>query len=229
MKLTNQDIIEYNKKVLPLVENVEPTYSVICRARNNRIQHGENIDIDMFFTGSGIPSISKLHVEWFSPSVIDASVQGTFTYCVKSGSISLNGIDMIVPLSGEKYVEHNSVGQYGVTTGLNQGFFFPSPDISLQNIGEPFMPQVMGERSHSGYHPCSISLKTMKKAKAGDYKIDITLTYQHQNIVKQASDKVEIHITSWWDRNQWWVLTLGTGIVLASLVLQTVSVFVPLG
>ena len=84
------------------------------------------------------------------------------------------------------------------------------------------MPQIVGERIHEGYHPISISLKTLKKAKSGDYEIDCTLTYKHREIVKQASDKVEFRITNWWDRHQGWIVTSGSIIAFILLVLTVI-------
>ena len=75
----------------------------------------------------------------------------------------------------------------------------------------------------------SISLKTLMEAKSGDYNIDITLTYRYHNIVKQVSDEVEFHITNWWDRNQWWVITAGSIIAFILLVLTFINTLVPTG
>jgi len=197
IKLTKDDIIEYNEKIVPLCKDIEPIYSLVTRARNHNIKGGDNIEIDIYLTGLGIPDANKLVLVWSSPNIIDNSSPGVATYCIREFRKKLNGKDMVVPVTSEELTDHIELGPAGIILYLLKAFFLPVPKSE-----ELVMPQIMAERNSAGYHPMSISLKTLKKAKPGNYKIDITLTYKYRNIVKQASDKVEFHITNWWDRNQ---------------------------
>jgi hypothetical protein len=65
----------------------------------------------------------------------------------------------------------------------------------------------------------------LKKAKSGDYKIDLTLNYKHENILKQATNTVEFRITNWWDRHQWWIITSGSIIAFIVLMLTALNIF----
>ncbi|MBA7618660.1 hypothetical protein ES703_25990 [subsurface metagenome] len=222
-ELTNDDIIEYNLQLLPKVKNIEPTYSIVTRARNYNIKGGDSIEIDIYLTGLGIPAANKLVIVWSSPNIIDASSPGVATYSIQEATKRLNGKNMIAPVAGKEFIDHYKLDPNGVTIHLNKGYFLPVPKYEAIH-----MPQIVGERIHEGYPPISISLKTLRKAKSGDYKIDSTLTYIYHNITKQASDKVEFRITNWWDRNQWWVITLGSIIAFILLVLTVINIWFPI-
>lgn len=223
IKLSAEDIVEYNRELLPKVKDLEPVYSIVVRARNHNIKGGDNIEIDTYLTGLGIPEYNKLVLLWSSPNVIDTSSPGVATYCIQEAK-SLNGRGMIAPLAGSKFVGQHKLDPNGITIHFNEAYFLPVPKYK-----HPNMPQIVGEMVHSGYHPLSISLKTLKKAKSGDYKIDLTLTYKHKNTLKQASSTVEFRITSWWDRNQWWIITSGAVIAFISLILLVINIWLPIG
>lgn len=235
MELTDDNVREYNEKILPALKNKEPLYSVVIRPRNYNVKRGENIEIDIYLTGLGIPDTHKLFFLFSSPNVIDTSRQGMVTSCIKLSKEKLNGKDMEVPVAGEKYIERHDIDSNGLTIRLPDGFFMPEPKFPAPNEKQLLMPDIMaekafmiekevkGEKNFDWYDPISISLKTLSKAKAGDYQINVTLTYAYQNIIKQASDKVEFHVTSWWDRNQCWIITLGLIIAFISLLVLTVT------
>jgi len=212
-KLTKDDIIEYNLQLLPKVKDIEPTYSIITRARNYNIKGGGSIEIDIYLTGSGIPEANKLVLVWSSPNIIDASSPGIAKYIIKEFKTRLNGKDMVVPLTEEEE-QRIELSPHGNIFELPNAFFLPVPKSEDQLI-----PRIMGERIHAGHPPLSISLETLKTAKSGNYKIDIVLTYRYQNIFKQASDKVEFHITNWWDRNQRWVGIAGIVSAITAFIL----------
>jgi len=213
-ELTKDDIIEYNLQMLPKVKDVEPTYSIVTRARNHNIKGGDSIEIDIYLTGLGIPAANKLVLVWSSPSIIDATSPGVSKYTIQEVTKKLNGKDMIAPVAGGEYIDRFKLGPDGITIHLNKGYFLPVPKYE-----EIYMPQIVGERIHEGYPPISISLKTLRKAKSGNYKINIVLTYRYQSIFKQASDKVEFRITNWWDRNQRWVGIAGIVSAIIAFIL----------
>ena len=212
-KLTTDDVTEYNLQVLPKVKDIEPTYSIVTRARNYNIKGGDSIEINIYLTGSGIPEANKLVLVWSSPEIIDASSPGIATTNIIEFRKKVNGKDIVVPLTEEKE-ERTELSPHGIIFELLKAFFLPVPKSE-----ERLIPQVMAERNSAGYPPISISLKTLRKAKSGNYKIDIVLTYRYQNIFKQASDKVEFRITNWWDRNQRWVGIAGIVSAIITFIL----------
>jgi hypothetical protein len=218
--LTNADIIEYNEEVLPALESLEPTYSLVSRVRKRNIKGGESVEIDIYVTGLGIPEDNKLVLIWSSPNVIDVSSPGVATHCIKQATKQLKGKPMIAPIAGSKYATKSELDPNGIMINLNKGYFLPVPKRK-----KPHMPQIVGERVHAGYHPLSISLKTLKKAKSSDYKIDLNLTYRYKNTVKQAANTVEFRITNWWDRHQWWIITSGSIIAFIVLMLTALNIF----
>ena len=222
-KLKPNDIKEYKLQVLPKVKDIEPTYSIVARARNYDIKGGDNIDIDIYLTGSGIPEANKLVLVWSSPEILDASKPGIATTNIIEFRTKVNGEDVIVPLTTEKE-QCIELSPDGNIFELPKTFFSPVPKSE-----ERLIPQIMGERISAGYPPFSISLKTLKKAKTGKYKVDIVLTYMHQKVMKQTSNSVEFRITNWWDRKQGWILTAGAVIAFISLILLVFNIWFPIG
>jgi len=226
MELTDDNVREYNEKILPALKNKEPLYSVVTRPRNYNIKRGDNIEIDIYLTGLGIPGTSKIFILFSSPNIIDTSSPGIATSCIKLSPEKLNGKDTIVPVAGgEECVERHELDPNGITFRQLESFFLPVPKFPVLNEERLLMPEVMAEKQSGGYDPISISLKTLKKAKPGDYEINVTLTYEYQNVIKQASDKVKFHITSWWDRKGWWVVAAGAISAFILLVLTFLNSF----
>jgi len=228
-ELSDKDVIEYNEKILPSVKDREPLYSIATRPRNYSVKRGDNVEIDIYLTGLGIPDEGKIFILFSSPNIIDVASKGVLTSCIQFSPKKLKGKDTITPVSGEKYVERFDLDPNGVTIHLNKGYFLPVPKLPIVSRGQPLMAEVMAEKQFDGYDPISVSLKTLSKAKSGDYKIDIALTYRYKSTLKQASKTVDFRITSWWDRNQWWILTAGAIIALISLILLAINIFLPIG
>ena len=229
MEITDDDIIAYNDKILPLLKDKEPLYSIVARVRNHNIKSGDNVEVDIYLTGLGIPDASKLLFLLSSPNILDTSSPGITMSCIKLSLEKLDNKDMVFPVAGEQYVDRLKLDPNGLTYHLNKSYFLPLPESTVPNEEQLFMPDVMAEKQFAGYDPISASLETLKKAKPGDYEINVTLTYTYQNIVKQASDKVEFHITNWWDRNQGWVTTAGMIIAFILLMLTFLKIWGVIG
>ncbi len=219
-------IIEYNDRTLPALKGKEPQYTVVSRIRSYNINPGENIELDIYFTGAGIPDASKLYLGWLSPNVISPENTGKATWCIQLADIQYENRDFIFPATGGGYCLSHDLAPNGVTITLNKAFFLPSRESPPPEDVETFMPQVVAERSHEGHHPISVILKTRRNAKCGDYRIDIVLTYSYGNAVRQACDKVEYHVTDWWDRNQGWITVAGTVIAFIVLILTAIGTWV---
>ena len=219
-------IIEYNDRTLPALKDKEPQYTVVSRLRRSQIKPGGDIEVDIYFTGAGIPDASKLYLGWLAPDVISAKDTGQATWCIQLSDIQYETRDLMFPATGGGYCLSHELAPNGVTISLNKAFFMPSLESSQPEDDDSYMPQVVAERSHDGHHPFSVSLKTLKNARRGDYRIDIVLTYSRGNTVKQACDKVEYHVTDWWDRNQGWVTAAGTAIAFIVLILTAIGTWV---
>jgi len=213
-KFTDDDIVKYNLEVLPRVQDIEPVYSIVARARSRSIKAGDNIDIEIYLTGLGVPDANKVVLLWSSPNIIDASSPGYSTYCIKDVEKKIKGKDVIFPLAGKGVLTRDELASPGIELLLTKGYFLPTPDMERRG-----MAGIMAERNFEGYPPILISLKTLRKAQSGASSIDVTFTYRHGNTIKQASNRVEFHVTSWWDRNQGWVLTVGAIAAVAAFVL----------
>jgi hypothetical protein len=220
-EFTPDEIVEYNAEILPLVEGLEPAYSIVARARSRRIKGGDDITIDIHLTGIGIPDANKFIFLWSSPNVIDPSKGGDCVWCTKVLDAKIRGKDVTFPLAGEES-SHVELDATGTMLHLHKGFFLPWPILPPPKGKELDLPIIVAERDSKGRCPISISLRTLRTAQPGDYTVDLVLTYRHHSIVKQASEKVEFHITSWWDRNQWWIITAGSVTAFVLLVLTVI-------
>jgi len=231
MELSDEYVIDYNEKLLVTLKAKEPCYSIIARSRKYNISPGNRIEIDIYITGLGIPDNNKLYAVFSSPDVIDNSIMGTLKSCIKLGLDKLKDKDTIFPLSGNKYFETHELDTNGTTIHLNKGYFLPVPksakpvgsEEKLGSEGQDFMEVIMAEKQFDGYDPISLSLPTLKTAKSGDYEIYFTLTYEYQNVIKQASHKTQFHITSWWDRNQAKVVIASAIVAVAAFVLLALT------
>lgn len=220
------EIIEYNDRVLRALKDKEPQYTVVSRLQQSQVNPGGVIELDIYFTGAGIPDAAKLYLGWLAPDVISAKDTGTATWCIQMADIQYEGRDLMFPATGGGYCLSHDLGPNGVTVSLNKAFFMPSRESPPPEDDETYMPQVVAERSHEGHHPVSVTLKTLNNARRGDYRIDIVMTYSRGNSVKQACDKVEYHVTDWWDRNQGWVTAAGTAIAFIVLILTAIGTWV---
>jgi len=222
-EFTQDDMIKYNEEILPLVKDLEPIYSIVARARSHRIRGGDDIKIDIHLTGVGIPDANKFIFLWSSPNVIDPSKEGDCVWCTKVFNKKIGGKDMSFPLTDEESY-HLKLDATGTMLNLHKGFFLPWPILPPPKGTQPDLPIIVAERDSEGRPPISVSLRTLRPAQPGDYTVDLVFTYRHHNIVKQASEKVEFHITSRWDRNQSWIITAGSLIAFILLVLTVINV-----
>jgi len=221
-KFTADEVVKYNAEILPLVQNLEPTYSIVARASSYRIKGGDDIEIDVHLTGIGIPDANKFIFLWSSPNVIDSSQSGDCTYCTVAFKGEIGGQDGTFPLvDAESY--HLKVDATGTMLNLHKGFFLPWPTLLSPKETQPDLPVIVAERDSKGRPPISVSLRTLRTARPGDYTVDLVFTYTYRNIVKQASEKVKFHITSWWDRHEWWIITAGSVIAFILLVLTVIN------
>jgi len=219
---TKEDIVKYNTEILPRVQSLEPAYSIIARARSHRIKGGDDIKIDIHLTGIGIPDVNKFIFLWSSTNIIDSSKEGDCAYGTSVFDGKIGGKDVTFPLAGEAFSVHLKLDATGTMLHLHKGYFLPWPMLPPPKGTQPDLPIIVAERDSQGRCPISISLKTLKTAEPGDYTVDLVFTYKHHNIVKQASDKVDFHITSWWDRNQSWIITAGSVTAFILLILTVI-------
>jgi hypothetical protein len=209
-KISEKDINNYQKEIKDYYQKVEPVYSIIARPLSYAIKGGEDIQISVFLTGLGLPDSNKLVLSWASPRIIDSSSAGNATSCIKTAtSRDKEGRRTFYPLVGDEYIETVELEKNGITIFLNHGYFLLVPGLSAPFEENLSMCSVMAEKVYNNNPPTIICLKTLSNAESGDYEIDVTLTYTYKNVAKQATAKVTIHITSWWDRHQWWILTAG--------------------
>ncbi len=221
-EFSDDDVVQYNLEVLPQQQKLEPCYKVIIRPTRTKIRGGDDIDLGLFLSGVGIPDASKCFIHWESAELVNQEDAGYHTYCIQLATKHINDRDMIFPVSGAKFTEQMACRPKGVLLGLTTAFFLIRPPVRGVHTKEGALHATMAEFTWDDCPPILVHLNSSRKAKAGDYTIDAVLTYVHREVVRQSSDRVVIHVTSRWERNQWWVVIAGSLIAFALLILGVV-------
>ena len=219
----DDDVVAYNREVIPKLQKVEPRYTVVVRTKSTRIRGGDEIDLGLFLTGIGIPDASKCFIHWGASEFINHENVGHQTSSIKLASKNLKGRETLFPVSGGKFIEQLESQPKGVILGLTKAYFLLRPPVHELHSKDGSLYATMGEFTWDECPPISVHLNSLRTAKSGDYIIDVVLTYVYQDVARQSSDKVVIHVTNWWERNQKWVISAGTLIGFALLILAIVS------
>jgi hypothetical protein len=197
-------------------------YSLVARNRTPIVNPGKQLEIEVFISGHGMPEEgNKLFVSWSSPYVIDVEGPGILTACISYATHKVTGKTQ--PVAGKEYTQTWELTSVGIVGNLNKGYFSEVPDRETREFG---IGDVMGEHTWGDEPPLLLTLNMAKDAAPGDYEVAFIFTYSGEHGLLQDCKAVKFHITSWWERNQRWVLPLAivaVGIAFASLVLTAVS------
>jgi hypothetical protein len=170
-------------------------YSLVIRNLTPTINPGNTLEIEVFFSGYGIPSKNKLYVSWSSAKVIDRDTPGT----IEVAGLGPVGID-----------------PNGNITVLPSDIFSISPIIKAPpDYG---IPLIRSETSLSGKYPILLKLNTSKTAPSGNYDITFVFTYGDDQNMYQDYKTTQFHISNFWERKQLWFQITAVLIALASLL-----------
>jgi len=196
-------------------------YSLIIRNRKPNIKSGDTLELEVFLSGYGVPEQHKLIVQWSSPYVIDKDNPGFFTTNIATATDKTGKITGVA--TGKPYVQKMNISPIGTTIVLGQAHFWEKPsDNTMPNNG---LRGILSESEWDNEPPLFFKINTAKNAHSGDYDITFTFTYTNAKYVFQDYKTTPFHITSWWERNQFWIEIAVGAIALASLVITAISSF----
>lgn len=197
-------------------------YSIVTRNRTPEINPGEKVEIEVFLSGHGMPEKNKLFIGWSSPYIIDEKDAGVVTSCIKFFTHKATGKTQ--PVSGKKFLQTHKLNPYGIVINLNKGNFLEIPLQPEDKEASEFeISWVMSENVWDNEPPILLSINTSKDAPPGDYDVTFAFTYGNEQNLLQDYKVVQFHITSWWERNQGWVVIASSIIAFAALVITAIG------
>jgi len=217
----NQQNENLKQESLQAEGKLDAVYSIVTRNRTTRVKPGGQVEIDVFLSGYSFPERNKLYIQLSSPYILKKKNPGVLIFNIAFAVNEKTG--KMQPVSGKKYQQTYPLKQDGATIVLNKGYF---SEIPLQTEGkkasELEVGRVMSESTWDGEAPILLKMNMDKKSPSGDYDVTFTLTYGTEKNLRQDYKTVQFHISSWWERNQGWVATLGVLTALASLIIKAV-------
>ncbi len=139
--------------------------------------------------------------------------------------ISSGRIPFAIKLGGTWY-SYNRLGPIGFPIAIaaaSKWYFSENPKSPpLPPFG---LKQILTESEFGGLPPLLITLNTSKTAHFGDYDVTFAFTYSNGQDLFQDYQTAQFHITSWWERNEWWVSGSGAIVALASLLATSMPEF----
>jgi hypothetical protein len=178
-------------------------YSLVLRNRTPVINPGDSLGIEIFLSGYGVPKKNKLDVKFSSPYVVNIKNPGTLTAGI---SVLLNATtgEIIRPITD--LPKTYKLDEVGADVTLNYGFFLSMPDTKF-NSNE--VDQIVSETEWNGSAPILLTINTSNDAPSGDYDVIFTFTYGDEQLLSQDQKVAHFRITSWWERNEWWITIIG--------------------
>lgn len=111
---------------------------------------------------------------------------------------------------------------------MNKGYFLQTPSRPYKEPSISELNRVMSESVWENEPPILLSINISKDAPSGDNDITFAFTYGDEQNLKQDFKTVPFHITSKWERNQGWVLSVGVAIAFFSLLIIAFIAFLSL-
>lgn len=198
---------------------MKPAYTIIPALKQNRIEAGEPIHIDVYISGYGPITRNKLYIQ--QPELLDDSEPGDMTVSVRDGrleggienlDVEFEGaefieryvesqpVDDVLPFTGERSLVTQALEQPANRTNLVASFFLDDPSSfnELQQLDERrrshWYPGIVAEGHYDGHPPIRLELQTRDDAHAGDYTLKVVFTYGDEDEVYQDVQDVTVHV-----------------------------------
>ena len=158
-------------------------YSVTPIIEDPQLDRGDDLYLDIYFSGNGRIDHNKLHIQFPFADVFE---DGGSEFVQTIGD---NG--------GTNEIKERA-SNVGYTIGLNEAHFqYDESSDSPEEFG-----RIGGERNHGNSPPLLIKLSTKQEARPGNYTIPITFTYQDSNgNISQDYTEASFHVNSWQEEN----------------------------
>ena len=184
---------------------MDPKYKIVANNQTQRINPGDDIIIEVYVSGYGTVDESKLHVQHSHPNIVAENPQ-EITYSIVGSQNS--------PVTGSDHawtVPEEDLSPTGFTVELPASFFVADQDSSLG------LDRVLSEKSHDNKAPIEIILHTQSSCRRTDYNIDMTMTYRHRTQLQQDQKTVRVHVNTFREQYQRWLIIPGLITAIAAL------------
>lgn len=166
----------------------EPEYEVIPVVQDRAVAAGEEVEIDVFFTGAGTVVgnqfdifTSDLQLEADDPGGIEISIAIDDENNIVTGTDATN--DLAIQTDFE-------LSPTGVKFAFSNRFFSPKEETPENELLE----MSVIEDTHDDMAPFSATLKTAGNAHPGDYDITFVFTYWSNDVIKKSRRDARIHV-----------------------------------
>jgi len=177
--------------------------------RTPKISPRDTIEIDLYWSGAGIPDENRLYLN-YNPTIINQNNPGSVRAYVRMAEDHTTG--EVQPVSGEVHKQSKNIDIPGTVVGLVETVFHPDPRIDTDDFARPRV----SEGFHDEHAPVEIRLNT-SDCPPGDYIISIIFTYRSDDLTKQNRQDVNIHVENWTERNRRLLEIIGIIGVVATL------------
>ena len=191
------------------VENVQYTLAPVIRTPS--VNPGDEIRIDVYICGYGLPTENKLTIFNSHPQILpDSPIVGEaklnidglidkesnkIEYLLTSKALEERGFKTTQPLT-----------KYGHTMGIPAAFFVD--DITwgqniqvderadVEEVLKEYIPRTMSETALGGEPPLRLEFATSEAATPGDYELQLVLSYKSDGVIRNSQKEIPIHIKS---------------------------------
>jgi hypothetical protein len=155
---------------------LKASYVLIPKLLTPIIDPGEQIEVEIYLTGSGQVEANKLLIILSSKHLVNTEVPGTIEF---SMGLEIDKATREHHIITGKSLMQSGEGSYrldrtGVTIGVSEAYFH---DISKEHT-PGYLNQIFGEGTFAGVAPFVLKINTRKKVPKGDYTIDMPLPIQ---------------------------------------------------
>jgi hypothetical protein len=174
----------------------EPSYVVVTRVLNPRINKGDTLEIEVYFSGYGHVDRAKLQT-FYAPGVPDPTKSGQIKHVVMDEDLNV-------------FTKDSVLDEVGIWAGLSESYFQPDSSFPSDHMSDPNkcgVVRVRGEMKRPEGAPLTLKINTFRVAPfglfvgsvEGDNELQMTLTYTSGNSTFTYPHTVRFHINSFWE------------------------------
>lgn len=237
---SNDGETDFGDQLLRVAQQHRPSYRVIPVLNTPEISGGDDIVIEIYLSGYGVPEKAKLHVVY---SGIEVSKSASTTM-LTAGASEINSTDE----NGNEVVFRGG-GEATGTENLEKSHLIFIPDLPLfyptdavfgENSTGFTAPPSHSELEYPGDNeadsmisPITLTIPTRSDHTPGDYNIELTLTTtdKHKNVYT-TKETVSVRVQDWVERNNKklraiavFLAIVTTGLAISSFTLDIVDFF----
>lgn len=171
----------------------EPAYILEMQANKNRINHGENLTLDFYFSGVGNVDISKLHISIPRYIVKNNIMESYVLFYENKNSIYIGKSTYHI---NAKIIPHKQILNNTIIDLIPFNIYFKHISDILNEGEKPV--KING----TWYPPVRIEFTIDENAQGGDYDIYTTLFYKDNNKWYATNQVMNVHINQWYENDQ---------------------------